>query len=462
MKMIAHQAPHGRLTLLALALCGALSSPPVPLRAVPAETPDVRRDATVLAVEQVMPSVVNIATATVMEYHDFYENLLREFYGLNPPARREERLYNIGSGVIIDEEGYIVTNLHVLRRASRVEVKLSDGREYEAEPIVATPYSDVALLKITRKPGEKPFRAVKFAADDDLFLGETVVALGNPFGLGGTVTKGILSSKSRRPPTGTESLNVKDWLQTDAAINPGNSGGPLINLRGELIGLNVAVGQGQGIGFAIPVKQVADAISRFFSPEVTHSLWFGARVNPDTPRSVLSVTFVQAGSPADKAGLREGDQILQVNGRPADNVIEFNRLVAKAADHQARLLVKRGGTQPSINVRLVPFEELIQQKLGATLLELTEQTAARLGVEQSQGLFVEEVEKGGPAERAKLQRGYLLTAMDGQAAKDLMTAAAVLSTKKKGESVRLTVLVPQRLGASYVAYRQGSVDVQVR
>jgi S1-C subfamily serine protease len=401
---------------------------------------------------------VNIATAKIVEYHDFYENLFREFYGLNPRSRREERLNNIGSGVIIDEEGYVLTNLHVLRRASRVQVKLWDGREYEAEPIVATPHSDVALVKIKGKPGEK-FKAVKFAPDEDLLLGETVIALGNPFGLGGSVTKGILSSKTRRPENANEQLNVQDWLQTDASVNPGNSGGPLINLRGELIGLNVAVGQGQGIGFAIPVKQVAAALSRFYSPEVMGSLWFGARVQSSA--SGLPVTVIQKGSPAEKAGLREGDEILQVNGQVAENLVHFYRLVAKTDDQQVRLLVRRGAGRQTVNVRLVPFDDLIQQKLGVTLLELTAETAAKMGVQQDQGLIVEEVEKGGPADRVKLPRYCLLTGMDGQPTKYLINVAEVLSTKKQGDSVRLTVQLGQRVGANYV-YRQGTVDVQVR
>src|SRR5205085_4987775 len=175
-------------------------------------------------------------------------------------------------------------------RANRTQVKLWDGREYDATPMVATPFSDVALLKIQAKPGEK-FKAVKFAADDDLLLGETVLALGNPFGLGGTVTKGILSSKSRRPPTGNEPLNIQDWLQTDEAINPGNSGGPLINLRGDLIGLSVAVyREGQGISFAIPARRVSAALAEMYSPETLHSLWFGARVRPGVfPLTIASV-----------------------------------------------------------------------------------------------------------------------------------------------------------------------------
>src|SRR6266581_4708757 len=269
-------------------------------RYLSAAEPDIRRDATVAAVERVMPSVVNIATATVVEYEDFYQRLFSEFFGQGGYRPRREQEYSIGSGVIIDEDGYVLTNLHVVRRATRTQVKLWDGREYEADRIVATPNSDVALLKIRCKPGEK-FKAANFAADDDLLLGETVLALGNPFGLGGSVTKGILSSKTRRPPTESEPLAVPDWLQTDAAINPGNSGGPLVNLRGELIGINVAVlNQGQGIGFAIPVKRVSQKLAEIYSPEGMDGMWFGARVRPGS--APLQVKSVQLESPAGKAG----------------------------------------------------------------------------------------------------------------------------------------------------------------
>ncbi|HWI59769.1 MAG TPA: trypsin-like peptidase domain-containing protein, partial [Bacillota bacterium] len=239
-------------TLGALLSAGLLLGLSAPARAA---EPDIRRDATVTAIEKVMPCVVNIATETVIEYHEWYDDMLRQFYGWQRTPRQQKSI-SLGSGVIIDEEGYVLTNFHVVRRASRIQVKLWDGREYEADPLVATAGSDVALLKIRAKPGEK-FKAVKFAADDDLLLGETVLALGNPFGLGGSVTKGILSSKNRRPATGNEPLKVEDWLQTDAAINPGNSGGPLVNLRSELIGLNVAVyreehgERGMGVGFSI-------------------------------------------------------------------------------------------------------------------------------------------------------------------------------------------------------------------
>lgn len=428
-----------------------------------ASEPDIRRDATVIAVEKVLPSVVNIATETVIEYHEWYDTMLREFYGWDRTPVHQEKSTSLGSGVIIDEDGYVLTNLHVVRRANRIQVKLWDGRQYDAEPLVATPGSDVALLKLKTRPGEK-FKAIKLAADDDLLLGETVIALGNPFGLGGSVTRGILSAKNRRLSTGDQPLDVQDWLQTDAAINPGNSGGPLVNLRGELIGLNVAVyressgERGPGVGFSIPVKQVSAALSRFFTPEVTDSLWFGAQFKNGT--GPLAVTAVQAGSPADKAGLRPGDEVLAVNGKSPKSLIACNRLLVEGK-HSPELLIDHEGRQRTVSVRLVSFEDLVRNRLGLTLLEITPQAAAGLGVQPGQGLFIDEVQKGSPAADAELQRGYLLTAMDGQQTSSLRSVAEVLSGKKKGESVQVAVVVPRRLGA-FVELQHGTAELEVR
>jgi S1-C subfamily serine protease len=424
-----------------------------------AAEPDIRRDATVTAVERVMPCVVNIATATVVEYEDFYQGLFREFFGQRGPRRQQEE-YSIGSGVIIDEDGYVLTNLHVVRRATRIQVKLWDGREYEADRIVATENSDVALLKLRCKPGEK-FKAISFAADDDLLLGETVLALGNPFGLGGTVTKGILSSKSRRPTTGNEPLNVNNWLQTDAAINPGNSGGPLINIRGELIGLDVAVyREAQGIGFAIPVKQVSEALADFFSPEVSHSLWLGARFRLGHPP--LELGEVQPQSPAGRAGLHEGDKILQVNGASVSGLIELNRKICASAGHKVTLSVRRGDARlDPITVTMVPFPEMIQNRLGLTLREVRPDDKSSTGFQPGQGLLIESVEKGSPADRAQLQPRLLVTAIDGASTGGMMLAGLALSGKQEADRVTLTVVVPRRLG-NFVHFTEARVEMAIR
>jgi S1-C subfamily serine protease len=423
---------------------------------------DLRRDATVLAIEKVMPSVVNIATETVIEHHDFYEELFRQFYGWPGTRPRQEKYLSLGSGVIIDEAGFLLTNWHVVSRASRVQVKLWNGREYEADPIIATSGSDVALLKIRAQPGEK-FTAIKFARDDDLLLGETVLALGNPFGLGGSVTKGILSSKTRRPPSGKEPLNVEDWLETDAAINPGNSGGPLVNLRGELIGLNVAVyreEQGMGMGFSIPIKRVSEALSAFFMPEWTDALWFGARFQAG--KGPLAVISVQPESPAAIAGLREGDEVLEINGQAVTDFIAANRLLCANTNRGDQLLVRRGEERKTLSARLVPLADLIELKVGLSFSKCPERTAAQVGLGASDCLVIETVEKNGPAAKAGLQRGYILSSIEGESPGELKRVAEVLADKKKGEIVHLTVVAPRRLDARFVEYAQGTVEVEVR
>ena len=187
-----------------------------PAASIAAESePDVRRDATVLAVEKAMPCVVNIATATLVERNDFAYQWYRWQYGDRVKREVREEPSSSGSGVIIDEDGYLITNIHVIQGATKIQVKLADGRVYEAQALVGLPNSDVALLRIRSKPGEK-FDAIRMAKDDDLLLGETVIAIGNPFGLEGSVSRGILSSKSRRPPERDGKLSFENWLQTDA------------------------------------------------------------------------------------------------------------------------------------------------------------------------------------------------------------------------------------------------------
>jgi S1-C subfamily serine protease len=429
-----------------------------------AAEPDIRRDAAVIAVEKVMPSVVNIATETVVYTRHPLEDLIREFY--DPFYRRQPKSqYSLGSGVIIDEEGYVITNDHVVRRASRISVKLSDGREFECDRVATSARSDVSLLKMRIKPGEK-FAAVRFAPDEDLLLGETVLALGNPFGLGGSVSRGILSSKNRRPPRENETMDVADWLQTDAAINPGNSGGPLINLRGELIGLNVAMyREGQGIGFAIPVRLVSQALSESFKPENLQQLWFGARIKPAT--TPLLVTSVELGSPADKAGLKPADNILRINGRTVSGFIDFNRELLNIGEQkECTLQLRRGEELKTVTLRLVPEksffnEQLIQQRTGLSLQMLTTELADRLGLNSADGMIVAGVDKGGPGEKAGFEKGFIITGIAGEVPQDLISVARGFHQRKKSEAVPFQVVVQRRRGA-FIEFRQGELSLSLR
>ena len=415
---------------------------------------DIRRDATVAAVEQVMPCVVNIATKNIVPVRDPFE----EFY--LPFFRRQsaENPYSLGSGVVIDEAGYLLTNDHVVRRADKIGVKFANSLEvYEATVVASDPKSDVALLKLTARPGEK-FHAIKLAREDDLLLGETVLALGNPFGLGGSVTRGILSSKSRSRPKENAKLDVWNWLQTDAPINLGNSGGPLVNLRGELIGLNVAVvneveGQpAQGIGFAIPIKHVLAGLSEI-TVESVKTFWFGARVKAGS--SPLVVTTVQPESPADRAGLKPGDAILLLNGKAPKSFLDFADALAANAGMEERLTLQHGLERRESTVRLVPEKsvfnsDMIRRKLGLNLEW------------KAEGLIISAVETNSPAATAGLLSGMLVKQVDDQPPPADMTALAKLVyAKKNGEPLRLDVAAWQHTG-TFNVLRQGSVELLPR
>jgi serine protease Do len=458
---------HGQTVghLSALMVVAALAV--APSGNLPAAEPDVRRDATVQAVEQVMPSVVNIATRTIVPVSDPFEEMYRRFWG----RQSSDALISLGSGVIVDEAGYLLTNDHVVRRAQKIQVQFNDVTNvtYDATVVASDPRRDIALLKINGLPGQK-FHAIKLAREDDLLLGETVLALGNPFGLGGTVTRGILSSKIRSMPKEGSSLGIPNWLQTDAPINAGNSGGPLVNLRGELIGINVAVlsemeGRPvQGIGFAVPIRAVQEALSDIFPTESVKSYWFGARVKVGT--APLAITSVQPDSPAGRAGLRAGDEILQVNGAAPTSFIDFaDRLAANPAS-DVRLTIQRGLNRIELSVRLVPEKtvfnsSVIQEKLGLNVEPLTPETAARFAVDASDGFLITSVDRNGPAGAKHLTSGMALLAVDDQSAADVTALAKLLYGKRKGDSVRLDLVVLQRAG-DFNIVRPGSVKVEVR
>ncbi len=459
------KAQHTGTWLLLACLAGAASA-----GCSQAAEEDVRRDATVVAVERAMPSVVNIATETIIPVRDPFEEFFRQF--VYPYHRRQppNSQYSLGSGVIIDEAGYLLTNDHVVRRADKIAVKFCTGTNvYEATVVASDPKSDVALLKLKARPGEK-FSAIKFAPVDDLLLGETVLAMGNPFGLGGSVCRGILSSKSRIVAKEGEPMDIPNWLQTDAPINFGNSGGPLVNLRGELIGINVAVlrnYQGEvaeGIGFAIPIKRVIEALSDIFPTEFVKGFWFGARVKVGT--SPLVVMSVQPQSPAGKAGLNPGDAIVQVNGKPPKSFIDFADLLASGSDAEVTLKLQRGRAQKEVPVRLVPEKSvfnaaLIRDRLGLELEEVTPDLSARDRVRASEGYLITGVLRDSPAAAAGLERGILVTGIDGQTPPDLTAAAKLLYGKKKGDRVLLEVAARQQRG-NYFVLRTGSVELTVR
>ena len=423
----------------------------------------VRRDATVMAIEKAYGTVVNISTERIVHrgYRDPFEDLLFEFYGYRRPQRAYTS-YSLGSGVIVERSGYIVTNQHVVERASKISVTLTDGTKHEARYINGSAKHDLAVLKIESR---QPLPAIELAADDDLLLGETVIALGNPYGLENTISHGVLSAKNRKA-TWEGEVVFEDMLQTDAAINPGNSGGALINLDGQLIGINTAMmAEAQGIGFAIPVKRVRQILGELLSPEKSKGVWFGAQVAATGGR--LTVATVQKDSPAERAGLKPGDVIASLDGEPVHETVDFeSRLLHKSAGQDVSLTLHRDGKNVQVNVTLatvpkVPGFDLAWRKLGLRLQPVTADLEQMFGVAASQGMIVTDVERESPAWAAGVRRGLVVARIGGLDLHGENDVAAALGEVTPGDAVTLTVYTSVRRGG-FLLQNVDSVRVKAR
>lgn len=427
---------------------------------------NIRKTPVVQAVSKTLSSVVNIRTETVVEVRDPFTELFQDFW--NPYYRqpRQDVRRSLGSGVVIHAEGYVLTNDHVVRRATKIRVKFADGREFEADRVAYDQRSDLALLKIKVPKGlDNKFQTIKFGRDSDLLLGETVIALGNPFGLGGSVSQGILSSRDRQAPREREILDIENWLQTDAAINPGNSGGPLINLNGELIGINVAVHRkGQGIGFAIPIARVQESLGEFFAPEQLRGLWFGARVKIEG--NSLRLSRVEPNSPAAQAGLRTGDKVVQVNERDVTDFVGWAKEICGRELKTVRIKIFRGGRFLTVPVTLLAEEkvfnsEVIQERLGITVRTLTQNLAEQLGMSFYGGYLITKVEKQSPADRAGIESGGVIQRIDGQQLESLVAFAKDILSRRTGDLVQLSLVWEIRRGV-FLQRQSGEVKVKIR
>ena len=408
---------------------------------------DAARDPVVLAVQKVLPAVVNISTEQIVErpFNDPFDELFRQFFG-QPRQPRIQGVQSLGSGVIVDEDGWIVTNYHVVQRATKITVILADGSNYDAQFVSGDDKNDLALLKIQPK---KPLVFVDIASDGQTMLGETVVAIGDPFGYDHTVTRGVISAKDRSWPP--DDPQFEDVLQTDAAINPGNSGGPLINTRGQLVGINMAIlSQAQGIGFAIPATRVANLLAVWFSPEKRARLWLGMRF--ERAGAAIVVVDVQADSPAAKAGARKGDKLVTMDGQGINDLLRLQRsLIHKKAGDVVRFDVERGGSTKSISVTLAALPklsatDLMLKKFGLQVQPLTHDLAAALGVSYVPGLLVADVQKNSPAGKAGFYRGIVITQIGGEEPKSMDRLAEQLSDVSPGDVVSMSVLMSEQHG----------------
>jgi serine protease Do len=427
------------LWLVVLALAGVAGA---------AEEADIRRDAVVLAVEQVAPAVVNLATERIVEYRDPFSDVFSDFFR---PYHRRGTQRSLGSGVLVDESGYLVTNFHVVQRASRITVILQDGTQLEGRFIAGSPQNDLALVKVARS---EPFPCVKFARNDDVYLGETVIAIGNPLGFGNSVSRGIISSKDRSGVDREGNVVIDGVLQTDAAINPGNSGGPLVDLRGELIGINTAiVPHAQNIGFAIPVKRVAELLGEWLSLEKRKRIWFGARFGQEQGR--VKVLEVQPDSPAAGASLRPGDLVARCDDAPIESVVDLQRLLLRKEAGERVKLELNDGRPRAVEVQLVPLpqysaNELAKQKLGVRFQELTTDLVRALALSSQRGVVVAEVDRNSAAWRAGLRRGHVVARIGGSDVNNLDDVARVLEDVPRNVNLTLLVISSTRQGNAII------------
>jgi len=422
------------------------------------------------------PTVVNIYTTQIIRGRDPLEDffgggsdMFRRFFDEQP--ERETRQSSLGSGVIIDPEGYILTNNHVIENADEIRVSLEDrdqtGRNgLEAKLIGRDPKTDVALIKIVPK---KPLVAASLGDSGALQVGDWVIAIGNPFGLGHTVTVGVVSAKGR-----TLGGNYDDFIQTDASINPGNSGGPLLNLRGEVIGINSAIasrtGQSAGIGFAVPINLAKEILPQLKSNGRVVRGQLGVSIQTQWNDALARqfgvdhgavIADVTKGSAAEKAGIKRGDVIVEYNGRPLEDGSDLPRLVAATRPGtDVRLTVVRDKKQKEITVHVGEMKDAETEEaandsgkgetaeLGISVTDLDSQTARQLGLDNEEGVLITRVKVGSPAEDAGLARGDVVLEINREPVQDLNGYRKRVADARPGDT--LLFLIYRRGGSLFI------------
>ena len=383
----------------------------------------------------------------------------------SPDAPRRFRPEGMGSGTILEKNGYILTNNHVVGSAEKILVMLSDGREMEAKLVGSDPPSDLAVIKIDG--GDLP--VLPFGNSDLMDVGESVIAIGNPFGLSQTVTFGIISGKGR---SNIGITDYEDFIQTDAAINPGNSGGPLINLNGEIIGVNTAIftrsGSYQGVGFAVPINMARQIMEDLIKKGSVSRGWLGVGIQDIDGRLAKAfglentngslITMVFKNTPAGKAGIQKGDVVIALNGKPIRNSAQFRNMVAVArANTIVEIEIFRKGKTETIKVKLEerPKDPLMAQRqpeeesfLGITVEELTEKTAEQYGFEPGTGVLITKIEPQSPADKSSLKVGTLIVEVDRQAISNAESFKAAIKAADIEEGVLL--LIQNQQGSQYI------------
>jgi len=407
---------------------------------------------------KVSSSVINIQTTKTVKSvgQDFrehsggpFDDFFGRFFGNNPPEDFQEK--GLGSGFVISHDGYILTNNHVVEGASHIKVKIADGKEFDAKVVGRDPKTDIAVIKIE---GASDLKPLMLGNSDELKVGNWVIAVGNPFGLDQTVTAGIVSGKARVIGSGP----YDNYIQTDASINPGNSGGPLINMNGEVVGINTAImASGHGIGFAIPINMAKDIIPQLEEKGHVTRGWLGVSIQEVTPSLAESfglkekkgalVTEVIGSGPAEKAGIQRGDVLLQFDGKDISGSRNLPQMVASTPIGKTVLVkllrdqqlltreVRVGEMESKGDVANVPT----QKPLGVAVRNVTPETAGKVGVKSETGVLVIGVEPGSPAADAGVQRGDVIVEVNRKAVKDVEEFSRSIIKAEEHESILLLI-----------------------
>ncbi|HUU22818.1 MAG TPA: trypsin-like peptidase domain-containing protein [Phycisphaerae bacterium] len=449
------RAVRSMLTVLLLA-----ASVPAAERATPAR--DARVTPVVLAYRKARPAVVNISSEKIVSRGlglfggDPFDEIFPS------PFRRRVPVQSLGSGVVIHPDGYLVTNAHVVRQAQKITVTTSDNKKYEAKVISADQSLDLAVVKVDLPPGVS-LPHLPLGRSDDLMVGETVIAIGNPMGYANTLTTGVISAVGRDLEF-REGVKIAGLIQTDAPINPGNSGGPLLNVHAQWIGINTAIrADAQNIGFAIPVDSLARELPDLLDFERANRVIFGAAVAQRHGESQTEV-FVKSVRPETPAAgkLHEGDRILALNGKPIRQIPDFAcAMLAADAGTKVRLRLRRGDKSVSVEVTLAAKPKpngkvLAEQLFGMTLRPVTAELARSLRLRVDRGLLVVGIESGSPAERLGLKLKDVLFQVGRFYVKDLDALGITLEEVKPGDPVRIGIVRGNVQAWAAITARQAS------
>lgn len=420
------------------------------------------------------PTVVNIRTTRRVSSGDLYrrfespgnqnewfDEFFRKFFEHLPEEDLDQR--SLGSGFIISRDGYVLTNSHVISGADEIFISLSDedGQEYRARVAGKDDNTDIALIKIQSDRDDFPVAVL--GDSESLEIGDWIIAIGNPFGFGHTLTQGIVSAKARVIGAGP----YDNFIQTDAAINPGNSGGPLINMDGEVVGINTAiVSSGQGIGFAIPINMAKQILQELKETGEVSRGWLGVAIQDVTPEIARAVgldkpygamvTSVYPGDPAEKAGLLNGDIILEINRQKVDDPMALTRFIGSLKpEEKVDILVWRGSRKVRLSTRLekrsdekiselgrIPREapDNAKDRFGLTLMNVTPEIQRQLSLDKGSGVLVMEIDPQGSAARSKLEKMDVIIEVNGTPVRNIGEYLAALQKAEKGQAVLLLVI----------------------